>query len=134
VTNSSSIEKRDIRRFGVIALVFFGILCGLGVWKAKPIPIGLFGTLAFLGLCFILLPEPMRPVHAGWLRVAHFIGRAVTVLLLTLAYYLVITPSALVKRVLGGRPLPLRPDPRASSYWVERPEPAQPKERFFKRF
>ena len=51
-----------------------------------------------------------------------------------LAYYLVITPTALLKRVFGGRPLPTRPDRDAASYWVTRPELAQPKERFIKRY
>jgi hypothetical protein len=55
-------------------------------------------------------------------------------LILVLIYYLVITPAALIKRVIGGKPLPLKPDPEASSYWVSKPEPAQPKERFLKRY
>jgi len=134
VTNSNSTDKREIRKFGVVALVFFGVLCGLGIWKAKPIPIWLFGTLAFLGLCFLVIPGPMRPVHAGWLRVAYFIGKVITTLMLTLTYFLVITPAAFLKRIFGGRPLPVKPDPSASSYWMDRTEPAQPKERFFKRF
>ena len=134
MTNSNLTEKREIRKFGAVALVFFGFLCALGIWRAKPIPIGLFGALAFLGLCFLLAPGPMRPLHAGWLRVAHFIGKVITTVLLILAYYLVITPAGLLKRIFGGRPLPLKFDRAASSYWVDRTEPAQPKERFFKRF
>jgi hypothetical protein len=58
----------------------------------------------------------------------------VTGLMLTLAYFLVITPAAWLKRIFGGRPLPLKPDREASSYWVEREEAAQPRERFLKRF
>jgi hypothetical protein len=54
--------------------------------------------------------------------------------MLAIAYYVVITPAALLKRLFGGRPLPLSPDPDASTYWVSRDEPAQPKERFYKRF
>ena len=134
MTNSNSTDKREIRKFGAVALVFFGLLCALGVWKAKPIPIGLFGTLAFLGLCFLLIPGPMRPIHKGWLRVAHFIGKVVTTVLLIVAYYLVITPAAFLKRIFGGRPLPLKPDRSAATYWVERDEPAQSRERFLKRF
>jgi hypothetical protein len=38
------------------------------------------------------------------------IGRVITTIILTLSYYLVITPAALIKRVFGGRPLPLKPD------------------------
>ncbi len=132
--NSSSTNKKEIRKFGIIAFVFFGCLCALGLWRQKPFAIYLFGVLSLLGMGFILLPALLKPVYDAWLRIAHIIGRTVTIVMLTLAYYLVITPSALIKRIVGGRPLPTRPDRERASYWVPRPEPAQPKERFIKRF
>ncbi len=131
---SNSTDKKEIRRFGLIAAPFFGSLCALGVWRARTLPIFLFGFLAFLGVCFLLFPGPFRPVHAAWLKVAHGVGRLLTAFVLTLAYYLVITPSAWLKRIFGGRPLPMKPDKKASSYWVTRSEPAQPQERFVKRY
>jgi hypothetical protein len=132
--SSNSIDAKDIRKFGVIALVFFGCLCGIGIWTKKPLPTYLFGFLSILGISFILAPSKMRPIHAFWLRIAHFLGRVVTTIILTLAYYLVITPAALIKRFFGGLPLPIKPDKDCPSYWVTRQEPAQPRERFFKRF
>ena len=132
--NSNSTDTRTIRRFGLVVFVFFGALCALGVWRQKTVPTYLFGFLWFLGVCFLLFPYRSRHVFAGWLMCAHLIGRTVNVLVLTLAYFLVITPSAWLKRLFGGRPLPVRPDPKASSYWVDREEAAQPRERFLKRF
>jgi hypothetical protein len=132
--NLNSTDIRDIRKFGIIALIFFGILCTLGLWFKKPIPTYLFGFLSIMGLGFILNPLRLRPLYSGWMKIAHLMGRIVTTLILTLAYYLVITPSALIKRVFGGRPLPLKPDKSVSSYWVARTEPVQPKERFLKRY
>ena len=116
------------------ALFLFGILCGLTFWRQKVLPATFFGVLAFLGLGFITLPQHLKPVYKGWLKIAHLIGKTITVIMLTIAYYLVITPSAWIKRCFGGRPLPISPDRNRSSYWVSRPAPAQPKERFKKRF
>jgi hypothetical protein len=62
------------------------------------------------------------------------LARVVSTLILTLAYYLVLTPSALIKQLFGGRPLPVKPDKTVSTYWIDRTEPAQPKERFLKRY
>ena len=131
---SYSTDRRDIRKFGFIAFLFFGILCVVGIWRQKPVPAYLFGFLSLLGLGFILIPEILRPVYQVWLKITHVIGRVLTTLMLAIAYYIIITPAALVKRLFGGRPLPLFPDPHASTYWVPRSEPAQPKERFYKRF
>jgi hypothetical protein len=132
--NSNSTDKQRIRRFGIVVFVFFGALCALGVWRQKPVPACLFGFLWFLGVCFLLFPYRSRHVYAGWLKIAHVTGKTVNVFMLTLAYFLVITPSAWVKRLFGGRPLPTRPDRKASTYWVDREEGAQPRERFLKRF
>ncbi len=130
----NSTDTKQIRTFGLIALLFFGFLCALGIWFEKPLPTYLFGTLSALGLGFILFPHQLRPVFVAWLRIAHFLSRVVTALILTLAYYLVITPAALIKRIFGGTPLPIKPDKNASSYWVDRKEAAQAKEQFLKRF
>jgi hypothetical protein len=124
----------ETRKFGLVALIFFGALFGIGVWRHREFAECLFGVLAFLGLLFICLPAPMAPVHRVWLKVAHWIGQAITTVILTIAYYVAIVPFALLKRVFGGRPLPLRPDKDAKSYWVARTEPAQPVERFAKRY
>jgi hypothetical protein len=81
-----------------------------------------------------MIPNTLRSVYLGWMKIAHFLGRVVTTLILALAYYLVITPSALIKRIFGGAPLPVKPDKKSSSYWVTRTESAQPKERYVKRY
>ncbi len=38
---------REIRKFGLIALIFFGALCVLGIWRQKVIPIYFFGFLMY---------------------------------------------------------------------------------------
>ncbi|MFC1823764.1 hypothetical protein ACFL9T_13720 [Thermodesulfobacteriota bacterium] len=132
--NSFSTEKKDIRKFGAIAFFFFGVICVIGFWRQKVIITYVFGTLSVLGIGFMLLPKNLKPVYVAWMKIAHIIGLVITTLTLTLAYYLVITPSALIKRIFGGRPIPLSPDKKCSTYWVDRTEPVQPKERFIKRF
>ena len=132
--NSDSTDERQIRLFGLVALVFFGCLSTLGLWLGRPLPMYLFGALCVIGLGFLLLPSPMRPVYHGWLKIAHFLGRTITTVMLTLIYYLVITPSALLLRLFKGHLLPLKPDRTSPSYWVPRTEPTQPRERFIKRY
>ena len=113
--NSNSTKLKQIRKFGFIALLFFGSLCILGIWFRKPIPTYFFGFLSICGFGFIIAPKHLRPVYVIWQKVAHFIGHCTTIIILTLAYYVVITPFALVKRKFGGRPLPVMLDPDTSS-------------------
>ena len=132
--NLNSTDTKKIQKFGVIAFIFFGFLCGMGVWFKTPLPTYFFGLLSVLGFSFILAPSRLEPIYGAWLRIAHFLGGVVTTVILTLAYYLVITPAAFIKRLLGGPPIPIKRDEKGSSYWITRDEPAQPKERFAKRF
>ena len=132
--NLGSTDIKQVRSFGIIAVIFFGCFSSLGFWMQKQAPAYLFGFLALLGAAFFIFPSQLQPVHAVWLKVANILGRIITAVALTLAYYLVITPSALLKRIFGGTPLPGMPDKKASTYWVNRREPSQAKERFIKRY
>ena len=132
--SSNSTKSREIRKFGLVAFAFFGLLCALGLWTHKLVPTYLFGTLSLLGIGFVLIPFQLAPVYGVWLKASHLIGRVVTTVILATAYYLVITPCAFIKRLFGGAPLPVKPDEKAHSYWVTRTESAQPRERFTKRY
>jgi len=126
---------REIRKFGLIGLIFFGFLCAVGIWTKNELPAYLFGFLSIIGLCFIMMPSQMKPVYVLWRKFGDFLARGVTVTILVLSYYLVITPSGLLKRLIGGRPLPVKPDKNIESYWVTHPELTKTKkERFLKRF
>jgi hypothetical protein len=52
--------------------------------------------------------------------VARAIARAMTWLLLTLAFYLVFAPFGIVMRMLGKDPLHRRFEPEAATYWEAR--------------
>jgi len=132
--NLTSIDIKQIRIFGIIAFIFFGSLCGLGVWSIKIVPTCIFGFLSVLGFGFIVLPGPLKPVYIAWLKVTNFIGRIITSLILMITYYIVITPTAFLKRIFGGVPLPTKANKTIASYWKNRELPLQPKEQFFKRF
>jgi len=126
---------REIRKFGLIGFIFFGCISASAIWLGKPLPAYIFGFLAALGLCFLAIPSPMKPIYVVWRKFGDFLARVVTVSILTLSYYLVITPAGLLKRLIGGRPLPLQPDKNIESYWVTHPELMKNrKERFLKRF
>jgi hypothetical protein len=131
---SFSTDLRQIRRFGLAGVVVFGLLGGLGYWRGKAVPAGFFSLLSLLCMGFLILPARFAPIYGVWMKAAHRIGRYSTAFMLSLIYYLVITPFAIFLRIFGKTVLPVQQDKGVSSYWVARSEPAQPKERFFKRY
>jgi hypothetical protein len=123
-----------VRRFGLAALLLFGVLCAVSVWRDRSLLAWGGGVLAGVGLLLAILPGPLRPVYAAWTWAGRKFGTLTTMVLLAMAFYLVVTPIALLKRRVGGLPLPLEPSGAVDSYWILRPESAQPRDRFFKRY
>lgn len=126
----NSTNPKKIRKFGLSATIFFGLLSLLGIWKGKFLPVYLFGLLAVIGAGFLLAPGRLAPVYNMWLQAAHFLSRAINFLTLATVFYLVVTPAGLIKRIFNGRPLPLEPDSKIASYWVTRTEPVRPRNLF----
>ena len=131
---SSSTEKKEVRKFGAIALPVFGALAAVALWRGHGALSVFFSALSALGLLFVAVPGPMRPVYNVWQRISRAISTAVTLSILTVSYFLVITPAGLFARKAARRALPQCPDRNASTYWVVRTEPLQEKERYHKRY
>jgi len=80
-----------------------------------------FAVLATALLVLALAFRSAAAVVAGWwLKFSEVLGRFNTALLLGLVYFLVLTPMALLFRLLTGRAKYLKFDPAAQSYFRER--------------
>ena len=107
-------EKRDIR----VVFLVFSLFFLLVAWKNYPSNLSFtFAGLAVL-LVFLLtfMPLFLRPVFRVWLKVAHFIGRVNTQVILTLLYYLLFTPYGFVMRLFGRDPMQ-RKLKSTGTYW-----------------
>jgi len=126
---------RDYRKFGLSVGGMLCVLAGLLYWRdhlqASLIPACAGGLLIFAGF---LHPPLLKLPYRGWMRFAYALGWFNTRLILILAFYLIITPTGVLMRLLGKRPLALKWDKRASSYWIPREkEPFEPR-RYEKHF
>lgn len=129
-----STNSKEIRRFGLIAFIFFGGLCGFGLWRNRIPAASFFGVLSFLGFCILVLPKHFKPVYKGWVRIGHYIGYIFTIIAMSLIYFIVVTPIAIIKRNIGEKPISLELEFGKKSYWIDRVEPIQPLERIHKRY
>jgi hypothetical protein len=78
------------------------------------------GVAAGVTLVATLRPRLLAPLNRWWRRGAEGIHEIVSHLLMGATFYLVITPTALVLRVIGRDSLRRRFDPSADSYWIHR--------------
>ena len=110
-------EKGDFRKFGITIGVFLMLIAGFLFWKGKgPFEISLISgfVLCVLGLA---IPIVLKPVYWVWMILAVIIGWIMTRLILSLLFYVVITPIGIFSRLSGNKFLDLEWDKTKDSYW-----------------
>jgi len=86
-------------------------------WRGKPAGLYLGAAAGLFFVLGIALPRALAPVEWVWMKFAHYLGIVMTFVLVTLTFFLVITPVGLFIR-LGKDSLGLKFDRRAATYWA----------------
>lgn len=122
-TREETVKGSSDRGFG---LVFAAVFAVIGLW---PLAAGRGVRLWALALAFLFLaaafvrPRVLAPLNRVWMRFGLLLHRVTNPLIMGLVFFLAVTPTALIMRLLGKDPLKLRLDRAAKSYWVERRPP-----------
>jgi len=116
------LDSKGLRQFGlilggVLALVF-GCLLPWS-WELEQQPnVWWIGAGIAAAIWALLAPDSLRGFYMRWMRVAMAIGHVVNTLILAIVYFIVITPMALVMRLMGKDPMARALDRQAVSYRV----------------
>ena len=66
------------------------------------------------------MPAFLKPIHKIWMGFALILGSIMTRVILSVLFYLVITPISLISRLSGKDFLDLKIDKSIVSYWIQR--------------
>ena len=111
-----------MRGFGVVLLVFFSLLGAVvGHQLQSTRALVILGSIgAALALFYYAAPPFRIAMFRSWMALVMPIGRVFSLILLGLVYFGILTPIALVMRLLGRDRMMRRFDADASSYWSAR--------------
>jgi hypothetical protein len=128
-------SRRELLWFGLLFLLFFGIVGGLSYWKfnAQEVAFWIWSCAAAVAGLHFILPPLRRPLYLAWMYAAFPIGFVVSYVVLAAIYYLVITPIGLIMRLAGRDSMNRRFDAEAESYWSAR-DGADDQGRYFRQF
>lgn len=122
-----ALDTRQLRRFGLLVGGIFATIAGWPLLLRGQAPHGWAAVIAAaLMILGLTVPGALRPVLRLWLRVGHLLGWFNTRILLTLVYFVVMTPTGLAMRLIGRDPLDRRLRDR-SSYWRDKPRQTEPR-------
>ena len=110
----------ELRKFAKTMGFIFTLLGLVFFWRQNGI------CLYFLGAAFLFLifgwffPNQLKFIYKAWISLSLVMGWIMTRLILSLLFFLVVTPVALLARLLGKKFLNLKIDKNMSTYWVEK--------------
>ncbi|MGB8328889.1 MAG: SxtJ family membrane protein [Polyangiales bacterium] len=111
------------RSFGLVFAVVFAIIALLPLFHGGGVRLWSLGVGAlFAGLAFAA-PQVLAPLNRLWLKLGLLLHKIVNPIVLGIMFYLVVTPTGLIMRLLGKDLLRLKRDPVVQSYWIERTPP-----------
>jgi len=112
-------DARELRRFAIAMLVGFFVLGALSAWRAKGIGTGsivLWSSGALLAVA-ALVPKLGRIAYLAVYLPTSIIGYVVSNVMLTLMFFLVITPLGMILKLMGKDLLQQR-RPRRTTQWT----------------
>jgi hypothetical protein len=108
----------DLRKFG---LMVGGVFVALGLiffLRHKPS----YPFLVWPGVALIVLgalaPRSLKYIYIAWMTIAFALGFVMARVLLSICFFFLVTPIALIGRLLGKDFLSRKLDRSAQSYWI----------------
>ena len=122
---------KELRRFGQTIGLAFGLLALLLVMRGHSF--GLFFLIPSLALVLLgfFAPVTLGPVYNAWMKIAKALGAIIAPIILTIVYYIVMTPIALLARLLSKKFIDTAIDQSLTTYWRKREEESENYERQF---
>tara|TARA_B100000287_G_scaffold157484_1_gene148573 strand:+ start:2971 stop:3381 length:411 start_codon:yes stop_codon:yes gene_type:complete len=125
--------KKDLRSFGyTIGIILFIVSAVLFYYSNY-----LFQNLAIIGAIFIglgvIIPIILKPVYLLWMIFAVILGWVMTRVILSIVFYIIITPIGLITRLLGEDFLNFKIS-KTDSYWNNRDSSEELNQNYEKQF
>ena len=116
--------RRELRGFAWSVGGAFVALAVVAAWRGRAAPATACGTVGTaLWLAGALAPMRLAPVYRAWMRMALAISAVTTPILMGVVFFGVLTPLAVVTRLLRWRTFGVPHG--APTAWVERPPDAR---------
>ena len=112
--------RKELREFGLTIGVILVILGAVILWRGKPTYPYFLGVGTVFIILGLALPGVLKPLQKVWMSFAVIMGFFVSRIILTILFFVVLTPMSIIVRLLGKDILDQRIDKNRKTYWQER--------------
>ena len=117
--------SKELREFGLLVGGILVLIAAFGLYHHRPWAPAVIIIGAALVVLGVVFPKLLLPAHKVWMSIAVVLGAVMSRVVLTLLFYLVLTPVSLLARATGKRFLELGFKEDSASYWVNRGQEGQ---------
>ncbi|MDT7807339.1 MAG: hypothetical protein QOJ70_1152 [Acidobacteriota bacterium] len=133
-TREAAVTDAQARKSALLVAAVLFVIAVWNLYRGRMNVVVVAGSIgAVLLVAGLFIPVAARAFHNVWMRFAVALGYVNSRVLLTLMYYLAMTPYGIVSRLAGRDPLKRR-GKACESYWVERKASRQEREQFERLF
>ena len=120
IASRDKMQPGSDRNFGLVFAIFFAIVWLWPIWHGNPPRWwALWPALAFLVVA-LLVPKILWPLNYLWFRIGGLMHVIANPVLMGLIFTVAVVPTGFLMRLFGLRPLALRWEPDAKTYWIAR--------------
>ena len=110
------------RSFGIVFFIVFLLISLHPLINSQDIRLwSLFVSFVFLFLGLIN-SKILNPLNKLWFKLGMFLGKIISPIIMGIIFFLVVTPTGLIMRILGKDLLNLKYN-KKQSYWIEKNGP-----------
>lgn len=111
--------KGELRKFGITMGVVFLLFGGFSWWRGKDYYVYFFALSAAFIFPGLIIPVLLKPVHKVWMSLAILMSWFMARVILSILFYLGITPIGFLAKVFGKDFLEMKFNKNtSSSYWI----------------
>ena len=136
-TTTQDPTRKQLRQFGLLVGTIMIMIGSYWLFyrdiyeNARIVLLSIGGFLFVAGL---VVPIILKPIYSVWMKLAHVLAWVNTRIIISLIFFLVITPIGFIMRLIKGDLLSERFHSDVSSYWTETDQTTPVKEHCERQF
>lgn len=125
--------SKELREFGWVMGIACALITGISAWKGHNFLAWAVAAAIFVVTGFFY-PQGLKPLQKIWMTLAVLMGWVMSRIILSIVFYLILTPISLLTRIKGNSHLDLRFRTDQSSYWISKSSADTPADKYEKQY
>jgi hypothetical protein len=117
--NLKNIKISSNRNFGVVFFIFFMIISLFPLFKDGNVRVWAVVVAIIFLILGLLNSSVLSPLNKIWFKFGILLGNFISPIIMSLVFFIVVTPTSLIMKVFGKDLLNLKKNNK-KSYWIEK--------------